>query len=183
MNLRALELDDMEPIRQWRNQCLDTLRTPFPLTKEQQEDWYRNEICNRQSRSRFWGIEENGSLIGYGGIENIQWENSIGEISLLINPKYRGQGYGKQAAIEIITQAFNRLNLHTVFGEVYMSNPACAFWQSIVGKYNGDTAILENRKYLDGVYHASLYFSVSQSMNSNMPDVTIPYDGFIGGAM
>ena len=176
MNLRALELDDMEYIRQWRNQCLDTLRTPFPLTKEQQEDWYRNEICNRQSRSRFWAImapseyrdtqfishPDPHDLVGYGGIENIQWENSIGEISLLINPTYHGKGFGKQAAIEIITQAFNRLNLHTVFGEVYMSNPACAFWQSIVRKYNGDTAILENRKYLDGAYHASLYFSVSQ---------------------
>jgi RimJ/RimL family protein N-acetyltransferase len=162
MNLRALELEDMECIRQWRNQCLDTLRTPFPLTKEQQEDWYRNEICNRQSRSRFWGIEENGSLIGYGGIENIQWENSIGEISLLINPKYQGQGYGKQAAIEIITQAFNRLNLHTVFGEVYVTNPAMGFWVAITDAYKGYKTLLPNRKYLDGKYWDSLYFSVSQ---------------------
>jgi RimJ/RimL family protein N-acetyltransferase len=162
MNLRALELDDMEYIRQWRNQCLDTLRTPFPLTKEQQEDWYRNEICNRQSRSRFWGIEENWGLIGYGGIENIQWENSIGEISLLINPKYQGQGYGKQAAIEIITQAFNRLNLHTVFGEVYVTNPAMGFWVTITEAYNGYKTLLPHRKYLDGKFWDSLYFSVSQ---------------------
>jgi RimJ/RimL family protein N-acetyltransferase len=162
MNLRALELDDMEPIRQWRNQCLDTLRTPFPLTKEQQEDWYRNEICNRQSRSRFWGIVENNSLIGYGGIENIQWENSIGEISLLINPKYHGQGYGKQAAIEIISQAFGRLNLKTVYGEVYASNPAVKFWEHITELYNGYTTILPNRKYVYGGYHNSVYFSVSQ---------------------
>ena len=179
MNLRALELDDMEYIRQWRNQCLDTLRTPCPLTKEQQEDWYRNEICNRQSRSRFWGIWVPGfssksvnatsvkfcshRLIGYGGIENIQWENSIGEISLLINPEYQGQGYGKQAAIEIITQAFNRLNLHTVFGEVYMSNPAYAFWAKLVNLYdNNFNTVIPDRKYLDGKYYNSMYFSVSQ---------------------
>jgi RimJ/RimL family protein N-acetyltransferase len=162
MNLRALELSDMEYIRQWRNQCLDTLRTPFPLTKEQQEDWYRNEICNRQSRSRFWAITENGSLIGYGGIENIQWENSIGEISLLINPKYQGQGYGKQAAVEIITQAFNRLNLHTVFGEVYVTNPAMGFWVAITDAYKGYKTLLPNRKYLDGKHWDSLYFSVSK---------------------
>jgi diamine N-acetyltransferase len=162
MNLRALELEDMEYIRQWRNQCLDTLRTPFPLTKEQQEDWYRNEICNRQSRSRFWGIEQNGGLIGYGGIENIQWENSIGEISLLINPKYQGQGYGKAAAVEIIKQAFNRLNLHTVFGEVYVTNPAMGFWVTITEAYKGYKTLLPNRKYLDGKHWDSLYFSVSQ---------------------
>ena len=162
MNLRALELDDMEYIRQWRNQCLDTLRTPFPLTKEQQEDWYRNEICNRQSRSRFWAITEKGSLIGYGGIENIQWENSIGEISLLINPEYQGRGYGKSAAVEIITQAFNRLNLHTVFGEVYVTNPAMGFWVAITDAYKGYKTLLPNRKYLDGKHWDSLYFSVSQ---------------------
>jgi RimJ/RimL family protein N-acetyltransferase len=176
MNLRALELDDMEYIRQWRNQCLATLRTPFPLTKEQQEDWYRNEICNRQSRSRFWAImapseyrdmEFMGNpsphdLVGYGGIENIQWENSIGEISLLINPAYHGKGFGKAAAIEIITHAFNRLNLHTVYGEVYVTNPAMGFWAAITDEYKGYKNLLPNRKYLDGKHWDSLYFSVSQ---------------------
>lgn len=159
--LRALTLEDMEPIRKWRNASLDTLRTPFELTKEMQEDWYHGEICNRASKSRFWAIEDsNGVLIGYGGIENIQWENSIGEISLLIAPGVRGQGYGFKAAMSIISKAFSQLNLKTVYAEVYKSNPAVAFWDKVFdGEYK---TILPNRKYFACDYHDSYYYSWSE---------------------
>jgi RimJ/RimL family protein N-acetyltransferase len=166
--LRVLSIEDMEPIRQWRNQCLSTLRTPFPLTKEQQEQWYRDEICNRASRSRFWGIEDrvnqfgiddNDTLIGYGGIENIQWENRIGEISLLINPFYHGKGYGTAAAVDIIHCAFYDLNLKTVYAEVYGNNPAVSFWEKIFS--NQYKTILPNRKYCNGLYVNSIYYSWS----------------------
>jgi RimJ/RimL family protein N-acetyltransferase len=163
--LRVLSIEDMEPIRQWRNQCLSTLRTPFPLTKEQQEQWYRDEICNRASRSRFWGIwlqSWNGgeALHGYGGIENIQWENRIGEISLLIDPEEQGHGVGLTHANIIISRAFNDLNLHTVFAECYQNNPAVKFWDRVFIK--GYRTILPNRKYSDGEYVNSVYYSLSK---------------------
>lgn len=161
--LRALTLEDMEPIRKWRNASLDTLRTPFELTKEMQEDWYYEQICNRTSRSRFWAIEDsNHLLIGYGGIENIQWENSIGEISLLIAPDARGFGYGLTSAYAIIDKAFNNLHLHTVYAEVYSSNPAKDFWDNIFSGPNCYRTILPNRKYLGGRYHDGIYYSWSR---------------------
>jgi RimJ/RimL family protein N-acetyltransferase len=163
--LRVLSIEDMEPIRQWRNQCLSTLRTPFPLTKEQQEQWYRDEICNRASRSRFWGVTLRGMngtdiLHGYGGIENIQWENRIGEISLLIDPEEQGHGVGYTHAREIISRAFNELNLQTVYAECYENNRAISFWNKVFyGKYK---TILPNRKYFDGAYYDSVYYSWSR---------------------
>jgi diamine N-acetyltransferase len=164
VTLRALNIEDMEPIRKWRNECLDTLRTPFPLTKEQQEDWYKNEICNRQSRSRFWAIVNDKyskgdglTLIGYGGIENIQWENGIGEISLLIDPEYRGNGYGFEAANKIIKHAFTRMGLHSIYAECYLSNLAIAFWDKVFkDKFS---ATLPWRKYIDGRYESSRYYA------------------------
>jgi RimJ/RimL family protein N-acetyltransferase len=162
VSLRALELGDMEKIRSWRNECLDTLRTPFHLTKEQQEDWYKTEICNRNSRSRFWGITSNEKLVGYGGIENIQWENGVGEISLLISPNEQAQGYGYSAAVCILKEAFDRLNLNTVFGECYVNNTATRFWKRLTEEYNGTIAMLPKRKYCNGMYFDSLYFSVSK---------------------
>lgn len=160
--IRPLELSDMESIRAWRNKCLPYLRTPFALTMEMQEDWYKNEICNRNSKTRFWAIEVAGRLVGYGGIENIQWENSIGEISLLINPEYQGRGIGHGAAIDILYQAFNVLNLNTVFGEVYHNNPAVKFWKLLTNQYDGATSILYNRKYWDGNYYDATYFSIQR---------------------
>jgi len=172
--IRPLELNDMWHIRIWRNQCLPYLRTSFALTQEMQEDWYKNEICNRNSRSRFWAIEVPGEvehtpiesiqrkprLVGYGGIENIQWENSIGEISLLINPAEHHKGYGHAAAMDILSQAFNVLNLETVYGEVYANNPAHRFWDLLTKQYRGSSYRLPKRKYWNGVYHDATYFSL-----------------------
>jgi RimJ/RimL family protein N-acetyltransferase len=161
--LRALDVGDMEHIRLWRNESLDTLRTPFPLTKEQQEDWYRSEVCDRRSRSRFFAIEDGSNiLVGYGGIENIQWENSIGEISLLISPRYRGKSMGTLAASEILREAFWGMNLHTVYAECYSNNKAVGFWRRIfVRDWGGSETILPNRKYCQGQYFDSHYFSAS----------------------
>lgn len=158
--LRALELSDMEPIRKWRNASLDTLRTPFPLTREQQEEWYHTVICDRRSSSRFWAITNKTNLVGYGGIENIQWENRIGEISLLIDPSERGHGYGTQAARAILDEAFNRLNLYTVYAECYCNNPAIVFWGKVFE--NGSRVLLEDRKYCDGTYFPSYYYSLKR---------------------
>lgn len=161
MILRALEIEDMEPIRKWRNSALATLRTAFPLTREQQEEWYRNEVCNRASRSRFWAITDGMALAGYGGIENIQWENGIGEISLLISPDYQGRGFGMRAARAILNTAFLTLGLHTVFAECYLNNPAVKFWRKVFKEYDGDEVTLPNRRYSEGRYHDSAYFSAS----------------------
>jgi RimJ/RimL family protein N-acetyltransferase len=160
--LDALSVDDMESVRVWRNACYQTLRTPFKLTKEQQEEWYKNEVCNRNSRSRFYKIIFDGRFVGYGGIENIQWENRIGEISLLINPAEQKNGYGFHAAIEIIENAFNNLNLHTVFAECYLNNSAINFWHKVFQRFKNPVEVnLPNRKYWNGKYYDSMYFSVS----------------------
>lgn len=161
MILRALELADMETIRRERNAALATLRTPFPLTREQQEEWYRTEICNRNSRSRFWAIADGIALVGYGGIESIQWENGIGEISLLISRDYQGRGWGLRAARAIIDSAFLTLGLFTVYAECYLNNPAVKFWRKVFSEYESSEVTLPNRKYCEGRYHDSAYFSAS----------------------
>lgn len=56
MKLKVLSLTDLERVRLWRNEQQSMLRTPFLLTKEQQEIFYRDVICNRQANARFWGI-------------------------------------------------------------------------------------------------------------------------------
>lgn len=173
INLKVLSSQDAEQIRLWRNQCLDTLRTPYPLTAEQQADWYKNTVCNRSANARWFGVWEHrdygGTLTegdylrGYTGIENISFENRIGEISLLIDPEYHRKGYGRQAVSEVLRYAFEELNLHTVYGECYMSNPAVDFWKKLTAEYDGYTTVLPCRKYSKGVYHSSLYFSIERN--------------------
>ena len=47
MTLEPLTLEDMETIRHWRHEIKETLRTPYVLTKEMQEDYYHiKDSCN-----------------------------------------------------------------------------------------------------------------------------------------
>lgn len=177
MKLDVLTKEQCERVRIWRNECLETLRTPYPLTKEMQEAFYQNVICNRNSLHRYWSIWGNYKketpdyrdgleFVGMGGITNLQWENSIGEISLIINPECRKQGLGERAVDLLLDQAFNYLNLQTVLGECYKCNPAWEFWQKITTKYTitnyKNCSTLRNRKYWNGKYYDSLYFTIDR---------------------
>lgn len=190
MDLRALTQDDCEQIRTWRNECLENLRTPFLLTKEMQESFYKNTICDRNSPHRYWAIISNSfedypagdvikikdlqkpecpsKFIGMGGITNIQWENSIGEISLIIDPELRNKGYGKKAVDLILNAGFNQLNLQTICGEVYGCNHfnVVEFWKKITEKYTKTNfvnwLVMRNRKFWNGKFYPGYYFTIDR---------------------
>jgi len=95
-----------------------------------------------------------------GGITNIQWENRIGEISLIVRPFKRGKGRGIEAADLLLAEAFGNMGLKTVFGECYMCNEAWHFWKKIKEMYGGLETILPNRKLWKGTFYDSYYFSI-----------------------
>lgn len=164
MKLTNVEKKDAEKIRTWRNEGLEALRTPFLLTKEMQEDFYNNVISNRNSNNRFWAVREDAaqwSFIGMIGLVNIEWENSIGEISMLIDPSERNKGVGEQVIDMLFNQGFNFLNLSNIYGECYKCNPALTFWEKICKKYNGYMTMLPSRKYYNGEYYDSMYFNIN----------------------
>ena len=166
MKLKPLTREDCERARQWRNECLETLRTPYELTEKMQSGFYDSVICNRGSCHRYWGIYTtgpHGHLVGMCGITDIEWENSIGEISLIIDPKEARNGYGTKAVVAVLDRAFNRMGLKTVYGEVNGCNTnGIGFWKKIAQRYDGYTTTLPSRKFYYGTYHDSLYFSIDK---------------------
>lgn len=164
MKLRELSREDCETIRQWRNQWLVSLRTPYMLTKEMQEDFYDKIICNRDSRHRYWAVYIDDPILAIGGITNIQWENSVGEISLIVDPQHLGREIGTKSVELILDQAFNYMNLKTIYGECYMCNPAVDFWKKIVDKYKGFQTGMPSRKFWNGDYWGSYYFSIDRDI-------------------
>lgn len=159
MILDVLSKNDCEQVRIWRNHCLETLRTPYPLTKEQQEKFYEDVICNPKSNHRYWAIYSD-VLIGMGGLTYIEFENRQAEISLIINPALQKQGYGKEAVRLLLDQAFNYLNLDLVYGEVYMCNPAVAFWKKLLKP--GQCRDLRKGKYWNGARRYTMYFDITK---------------------
>ena len=100
--------------------------------------------------------------MGMGGITNIQWENRLGEISLIIASHLRGEGRGEKAVELLLDQAFHYLNLHTVCGECYGCNSAVMFWKAVTVAYRGHSTVLWNRKFWQGEYWESLYFAIDE---------------------
>ena len=182
MILKVLEQKHMPQIIIERNKVMETLRTPMYLNENMQDAYFQDVICNRDSKTRYWAVYESmedyaykfknrivdhkgikTEFIGYGGVENIQFENGIGELSLLVFEQYRKKGYGKEAVSMFLDNAFNYLGLKNVYLECYYCNKSgIAFWEKILAKYNGYKTILPNRKYYAGDYHDSLYGNISK---------------------
>lgn len=157
LELRPLSRDDAETIREWRLDFPETLRTALMLNADQQQDWYTREIEDRRSTTRYWALYVLDTLVGYGGIENISWENRQGEISVLIGKKHQGHGYGKAAVDLFLNQAFNYLNLDIVYGEVYTCGNV-GFWQKICAEKEAFNTMVPGRKFFAGKYHDAMVF-------------------------
>jgi len=162
--LDSLNFKDCERARGWRNDSLVALRTPFALTYEQQEDFYKNVICDRLSRNRFWAVRDNknpGNFIAMVGLENIEWENGIAEISIIVNPELQRNGFGSEIIKLLFETGFNNLRLNNIYGECYECSPAYEFWRKLCRYYKIHTTLLPYRKFHKGRFHDSLYFSIT----------------------
>jgi len=159
MKLRIPNLEECQQVRHWRNESMESLRTPYELTYEMQDKFYHNVICNHNSPHRYWSIVDKDKFVGFGGLTFIERENRLARISLIIAPEHRDEGLGEKAVDLILDKAFNYLNLKTVCGECYACNSAKYFWDKIVNKHKAFTAILPKRKYWEGCYKDSVYFS------------------------
>lgn len=172
LRLDAPDRHDAEAVRQWRNsdEVRPSLRTAFMLTREQQADFYENVCCNRYSRHRYFAVrrvptspvsmnEPDSGLFAFGGLTNIEWENGNAEISLIVNPALRGMKVGSRAVTLLLAEAFERMRLAIVFGEVYHCNGgARIFWEREVSQRDGAWVTVPDRKFWNGKLYASTLF-------------------------
>lgn len=161
MYFKAVELSDMEQIRKWRNEQMSMLRTSYMLTKEMQEQFFKEVICNRNTNSRFWGVwvddKIGNTFVGMAGLENIQWENRIAEISIITNPeKFH---FIPNILEELMKVAFAELNLIVIHTEVYECSPYTNLWSNIALAHRASRSHLPIRKYWDGKYHNSRLYT------------------------
>lgn len=166
MYLTSLTKEQCEQVRIWRNDDISMLRTPFFLTKEMQETFYNNVICNRNSEHRYYAIvtDDRKDFIGMGGLTNISLENRSAEISLIINPEYRLKGYGIKSVILLLEEGFKRINLDNIYGECYTCSQALRFWEKVILRLDAFKTVLPKRKYYDGKYFNALYFNFEKDV-------------------
>lgn len=160
LRLDSLTLDDCLVVLPWRNAALETLRTSRPLTEHEQTDFFLNVVCKDQAVHRYWAIRHKNKFVGMGGLTYISWENGTAEISLIIDPKQRGKGFGEQAVRLLLREAQAELRLENVYGECHECNVSGAtWWEHVVARSCGYwTGRLPRRKFHAGVFWDSFYF-------------------------
>ncbi len=124
--IRALEKTDLDEIMKWVNDYQVTrslVSFAYPASRAKEEKWLEKMI-EPDDKNRVFAIEtKKGKYLGNIGFHNIDWKNRNAEVGIVIGKKrYWNKGYGTDAMMTILDFAFNRMNLHKVYLEVFDVN-------------------------------------------------------------
>ncbi|NPA46981.1 MAG: GNAT family N-acetyltransferase [Chlorobi bacterium] len=114
--------EDKYDIMRWRNEQIYHLRQKEPLTREQQEAYFRNVVDKLFEREKpdqlLFSFLKNGKLIGYGGLVHIDWENHTAEVSFIMDTALEETEFEQnwQRFIHLLKKpAFDELGFHSVY--------------------------------------------------------------------
>lgn len=128
VTLRELTLDDVEDRYRW---CLDKEVTKHlnmpqkvpPFSREETKRWI--EMCIERTNGYVQKAitTDDDTHIGWIDVKNIDYLNKHAELGIAIGDKqYWGKGYGVSAMKEMITFAFNELDLNKIWLRVEIDN-------------------------------------------------------------
>ncbi len=124
--------EDIQLIKNWRNDQIGILRQEEPITTEQQIDYYNQVIKKSFSDEKpalmLFSFLHNDSCIGYGGLTNINWDIRNTELSFLVDPdrtsdpKMYENDFSSFLHL-IFELTFDELNFTRIFTETYDIRP------------------------------------------------------------
>jgi len=162
--LRPIAFEDWEKTLQWRNDLeikSSTLSHPFPITAEQEQEWYRDKLSSYDNRSIHFTIvtTEKGEAIGFIHLNSIDMINSNCHFGVVIGEKRDwGKGFGKEAVKLILNYAFSILNMNKVYCQVIKKHPSIKTYFDLGGIEEGSLKhhVFKNGNYED-VYILAWY--------------------------
>lgn len=157
MIFEPLTLDGALAVLPLREKYRAALRTGGPVNRDDQETWHYRATA-QGANSRWWQCvrpvpwddDERADvceIIGYCGIEKIDWIARTGELSLLLDGS---DDEWNTAFDHLLDRAFNELGLREVHAEVYHCSPDRARWLAVAVVFKIERAVLPMRKFHDG---------------------------------
>ena len=128
LSLRAVSRADIESIRLWRNAQMNVLRQVEEISPQKQIEYFEKNIWSELKKNDpnqiLLAIEQNGQLIGYGGLVHISWVYKRAELSFLLMPELESDKIFLKKCFEhflkIMHQlAFEDLKLSRITTETY----------------------------------------------------------------
>ena len=152
--------DDIETIRIWRNEQKIVLRQSNHISKDAQVDYFNANIWPSmvlvKPNNLLMSFFREDSLIGYGGLVHIDWFNSRGEVSFLVDTKI-AQSTEKyrechRAFLSLLSElAFEDLGLNKIYTETWdIRKKHIKNLESAGFCLDG---ILREHVFIDGKYH------------------------------
>jgi len=129
LTLRTFNLQDSALVYEF-NTNPDTLkyvpRDPYPdlITAS---DRVADFLKSFQEKKAVWWvfvIKESAMVAGYGGLFNIDWENSQAEIGYGLLKPFWGSGIAGECLAPILQYGLNEINIHRVYGNIQPGNLA-----------------------------------------------------------
>ena len=165
--LIPIRQEDIQSIRNWRNQQMDVLRQKKPISENEQEQYYKKTIKkdfyeNEPEQILFSFLLKN-KCIGYGGLVHIDWERKIAELSFLNetsrakNLELYFEDFSKFLKI-IFKIVFYNLKFNELVTETYNIRPKTIEILEMFGFKKKNT--LKNHVKIDGKLIDSLIFSL-----------------------
>lgn len=183
--LRALEIDDLATMRDWRNRphYRKYFREYRELNLENQKAWFQSSVVN-DHRTLMFGVVERPSgvgsaaggdpgatggqavpatLIGVCGLAYINWVHRNADLSIYIGKDdlyidTEENGIAWQTMDALLGYGFDELNLHKVWTEIYAFDEKKHRLFQRYGLHQD--GILRDNYFFDGVYQDSHLFSI-----------------------
>lgn len=166
VSLRALNVQDSTQILEWVNnpELKRMIGTVFPISDFEHISWFEKKISS--SSEKMFGIqfESEKKLVGIVGLKNIDYINSNAELYIYIgDDNYMGKGLGKDTLITILKFAFEELNLHRIYLEVFAyNNKAKMLYEKVGFEVEG---VLRDSLYKNGKYHNKYVMGIIKNRN------------------
>jgi len=125
VSLHAVEKEDLERFRDWRNnpEFRKHFREFRELNMRQQEIWFEDAVV-RDPNTLMFSIRRNsdGELMGCCGFVYVNWVHRHADLSLYIgwqDAYIDDEGYATDACRVLLDYGFNELGLNKVWTEIY----------------------------------------------------------------
>lgn len=166
VTFRGLEESDLPQMREWRNR--EDFRKYFREYRElnavDQKTWFDSQGVKNDKTIMFAILDSNTQeFIGVCGLCYINWVYRHADLSLYIGKDNLyidtdRDGYAWASLDLLFEYAFNRLNLHKVWTEIYSFDPKK---NKLLPDYGfSNDAILRDNYFYDGKYMDSIIYTI-----------------------
>ena len=176
MKIRRIEKGDLPTRVEWMNDPRIYMNMGFtpPITLENTIAWFeKNQKLDNRIDVTY--LDDDGNIVGFGGIYLIDKTLGSGEAYMFIGPAYHKKGFGARGNGLLFDYAFNNLGLNKIISHVDDCNVASQkVWEKLGFKLEG---IIRQSKMLNGKlidrYHYGLLRSEYVRPDIDLSEINI----------